>query len=218
MAEIVLASVDQSHGTIRMVTKNHARSQRAWARLAGLMYWLVLVVDLSGMQLRSVAVSRSLMLAGSILTIPLALGLYYALRPVQNVLALSALGFRLAEAVLGTISTLAGFAGVRAELARLDLGGKLLDLARWDNGTNFAAFVFTIGSTILFYLFLKSEYIPRILAWLGLFASVLAFSACLTHLLRPAFPAMTMYAWLPMLLAETSTGLWLVIKSVKVAS
>jgi hypothetical protein len=37
------------------------------------------------------------------------------------------------------------------------------------------------------------------------------------HLLRPSFPAMTMYLWIPMLLAETSTGLWLLIKSVKVA-
>lgn len=182
------------------------------------MYWFVLVLDLTGMQLHSPAVSRSLILAGSVFTIPLALGLYFALSPVQNVLALSALGFRLVEAVLGIISTLAGFAGVRAELARLTLGGRLLDLARWDDRTAFAAFVFTIGSTIFFYLFVRSAYIPRILAWLGLFASVCAFSACLRSLLQPGFPAMTMYAWLPMLLAETSTGLWLIIKSVKPAN
>jgi len=40
-----------------------------------------------------------------------------------------------------------GFAGVRVELARVSLGGELLDLARWDGRTAFAAFVFTIGST-----------------------------------------------------------------------
>ena len=199
-----------------MVTKQDVRSQRAWARMAGLMYWLVLVLDLSGMQMHSAVARKSLMLAGSIFTIPLALGLYHALRPVQRALSSSALGFRLAEAALGILSTLTGFAGVQAEISRLSLGEKLLDLARWDGRTAFGAFVFTIGSTIFFSLFVKSAYIPGILAWLGLCASMLAFSACLTHLLRPAFPAMTMYAWLPMLLGETSTGLWLVIKSVKV--
>jgi hypothetical protein len=201
-----------------MAMKHDLRSQRTWARIAGLTYWLVLVVDLGGMQLHSKTASRSLLLTGSVLTIPLALGLYYALRPVQSVLALSALGFRLVEAALGILSTLAGFAAVQTALTPLSLGGNLLDLARWDDRTAFAAFVFTIGSTFFFYLFVKSAYIPRILGWLGLFASVLALSACLTHLLRPAFPAMTMYAWFPMLLAETSTGLWLVVNSVKAAN
>jgi len=132
-------------------------------------------------------------------------------------LSVTAVAFsaRLVEASLGIISTLTGFAAVGVELMRLRLGRDLLDLARWNGRTTFAAFAFTIGSTIFFYLFVKSAYIPRILSWLGLFASVLAFSACLTHLLRPAFPSMTMYAWLPMLLAETSTGLWLIIKSVR---
>jgi hypothetical protein len=40
-------------------------------------------------------------------------------------------------------------------------------------------------------------------------------SACLGHLVRPSFSSMAMGAWIPMLLAETSTGLWLLIKSVK---
>lgn len=201
-----------------VVPKQDVRSQRAWARVAGLMYWLVLVLDLSGMQLHATAAGRPLMLAGSVFTIPLALGLYRALRPVQTVLASSALGFRLAEATLGILSTLKGFAGVHAALSGFSFGETLLDLARWDGRTAFSAFVFTIGSTIFFYLFVKSAYIPRVLGWLGLCASLLALAACLTHLLRPAFPAMTMWAWLPMLLAETSTGLWLVVKSVKVAN
>jgi hypothetical protein len=198
-----------------MATNHNVRSQRAWARVAGLMYWAVLVVDLTGMQLRSPA-GRSLMLAGSALTVPLALGLYFAVRPTQHALAASALGFRLAEAALGLLSTIAGFGSVKAALSHSVFGTALLELARWDDTTAFAAFVFTIGSTIFFYLFVKSGYIPRVLAWWGLFASVVAMGACLAHLLRPAFPAMTMYAWLPMLLAETSTGLWLLIKSVDV--
>jgi hypothetical protein len=77
------------------------------------MYGLVLILDLSGMQLRSSA-GRSLMLAGSACTIPLALGLYYALRPVSKTLAFSALCCRLVEAALGILSTVAGFASVHA--------------------------------------------------------------------------------------------------------
>ena len=181
---------------------------------------MVLVVDLTGLQLRSPVGSRSLMRAGSSLTVPLALGLYFAVSPVQNALALSALGFRLTEAVLGLLSGMAGFAFVKAALSHSVFGTALLDVAQWDDTTAFGAFVFTIGSTIFFSLLAKSGSIPRVLAGWGLFASVvaIAMSACLTHLLRPALPTMTMYAWLPMLLAETSTGLWLLLKSVKVGT
>ena len=200
------------------MTANRAtRSQRAWARIAGLMYWIVLAADLAGMQLHSTAMGRPLMLAGSLFTVPLALGLYYAVRPAQASLAATALLFRLLEAALGSMSTVAGFTVVRTRFADSSLGTSLLHIAHWDDTTAFAAFVFTIGSTIFFYLFVKSGYIPRVLAWWGVFASALAMVACLVHLLRPSFPAMTMYLWIPMLLAETSTGLWLLIKSVKVA-
>ena len=115
-----------------MATNDIVRSQRAWARIAGLMYWAVLVVDLTGMQLRSPAGSRSLMLVGSLLTVPLALGLYFTVRPVQYTLAVSALGFRLTEAVLSLISTMAGFADVKAALSHYVSGGALLEIARWD--------------------------------------------------------------------------------------
>ncbi len=194
------------------------RSQRGWARVAGLMYWAVLVVDLTGLQLHSAVMSNSLMLAGSLFTVPLALGLYYALKPVQIALAASALGFRLVEAAMGVLSTVLAFPGVQARMTSAGFGALLLRLAAWDHAASFSAFSFTVGSTIFFALFVKSGYIPRILAWWGLFASLVALAACLTHLLRPAFPAMTMYAWIPMLLAETSTGLWLLFQSVNVAA
>lgn len=190
--------------------------QRRWARVAGLMYWVVLVADLTGMQIHSRTVGRSLMLAGSVLTVPLALGLFGALGPVNVRLAATALGCRVLEAALGTLSTLGGFAAVHAWLAGSALGAASLRVAEWDSRTSFAAFAFTVGSTLFFCLFVRSGYIPRVLAWWGLFASVVALAACLAHLVRPAFPAMTMLAWMPMLLAETSTGLWLLVKSVHV--
>lgn len=190
--------------------------QQRWARVAGLMFWVVLILDITATQIHS-PFGRALALAGALCVVPLALGLYYALRPVQPALAATALGFRFLEAALGLASILAGYASVRGSLQATALGRAFLNLAAWDHATVFDAFVFTIGSTIFFYLFVKSGYIPRVLAWLGLFASVLAFAACLTHLLHPAFPAMTMYAWTPALLAETSTGLWLLFKPLRLA-
>jgi hypothetical protein len=181
------------------------------------MFWVVLIADLTGLQLHSATAGRSLFLAASLFTVPLALGLYYAVRPVGILMAGCALGFRLLEAVLGIVSTAAGFVGIQALLAGSSVGTQLLHLLHWTHARNFVAFVFTIGSTLFFYLFARSRYIPRVLSWWGLFASVTALAACLTHLVRPAFPAMMMYAWIPLLIAETSTGLWLLIKSVRVA-
>ena len=193
-----------------------AGSQRAWARVAGAMYWLVLVADMTGMQVHRGSLRSWLMLAGSVLTVPLALGLYYAVRPVQPRVAGAALGLRLLEATLGCLSVAVGFPAVQAAISGTSSGEVLLRLARWDDATALGAFVFTLGSTLFFALFVRSGYIPRVLAWWGLFASVVALGACSIHLVRPDFPAMTMGAWIPALLAETSTGLWLLIRSVDV--
>jgi hypothetical protein len=198
-----------------MPTQDNIRSQRAWARVAGLMYWVVLVVDLTGMNLPPSNLHSSLMLSGSVFTVFLALGLYYAVKPAQAMLALMALACRLVEAALGVVSCVAGFPSIHPRLADSSLGTTVLQLATWGNSTNFAAFIFTVGSTIFFSLFLKARSIPRLLAIWGLFSSLLAMSACLGHLVRPSFSSMAMGAWIPMLLAETSTGLWLLIKSVK---
>ena len=200
-----------------MPLNNDVGFQRTCARMAGLLYWVVLIMDLIGMQIHSPA-GRSLLLAGSLFTVPLAFGLYYAVRPQQPLLAASAFFCRLLEATLGMVSVIAGYASIQARFSNTSLGNAFLRAAEWDDSTNFAAFAFTIGSTIFFFLFVTSGYIPRILAWWGLFSSVLALSACAAHLIRPAFPTMTMYAWGPMLLAETSTGLWLLLKSIKVES
>ena len=123
---------------------NDVRCQRIWARVAALMYWVVLIVDLTGMQIHS-PVGRSLSLAGSLFTIPLAFGLYYAVRPQQPLVAASALLCRLVEATPGMTSVVAGYSSIQAQLSRTSLGNVFLHLAEWDDSTNFAAFVFTIG-------------------------------------------------------------------------
>jgi hypothetical protein len=180
------------------------------------MYWVVLLVDLTGMSIHPSNLHSSLMLSGSLFTVLLALGLYYAVKPVHAILALAALACRLVEATLGIVSCIAGFPSLHPRLSDSSLGTAVLHLANWGDSTNFAAFIFAVGSTIFFALFFRARSIPRILSVWGLFASLLAMSACFTHLVSPSFSSMAMWAWIPMLLAETSTGLWLLIKSVRI--
>lgn len=185
--------------------------RRMWARIAGLMFWLVFIFDFAGMKQSGSSTGYWLSLIGGLLTIPLAYGLYAAVAPVHKPLAASAFAFRLLEIVLTLISVLAGFPDIRTALA----GSSLLRLARWDNSTSFAAFVFTIGSTLFFLLFFRSRIIPRLFSSTGILASVLAFGACLSHLIYPPFSAMTMWAWIPMIFAELGTGTWLLLRSVR---
>lgn len=187
--------------------------RRLWARIAGLMYWLVFAFDFSGMSLGDRAKGHWLSLTGGLLTIPLAYGLYAALVPVQKAIARTAFGFRLVEIVLTLTSVIAAFPAVRSGLT--DSG--LLRLAQWDDATGFPAFVFTIGSTLFFILFVRSRTIPLALSLLGLAASIVAFGACLAHLVRPAFPVFTMWLWIPIMLGELLTGAWLLIRSVRYA-
>jgi hypothetical protein len=185
--------------------------RRAWARIAGLMYWLVFVFDFAGMSLHGTVTAHWFSLIGGLLTIPLAYGLYAAVAPVQKIVAMTAFGFRLLEIVLTLTSVIAGFPAIRSAWH----GSPLVRLAHWDHSTSFSAFVFTIGSTLFFLLFFRSRIIPVALSALGIFASVLAFAACLAHLVHPAFRAMAMWAWIPMIFAELGTGAWLLVRSVR---
>src|SRR5438445_427218 len=99
-------------------------SQRAYARAAGLFYLLVLAFDISGLVITSrieggggfgqtvhnVVASQGLYrlglclaLIGSISTILLAIGLYVTLKPVDGNLAMTALLFRTAEAMVAAL-------------------------------------------------------------------------------------------------------------------
>lgn len=183
--------------------------------MAGLMYLLVLLVDLTGMQMPHSLLGRSLTLSGSLLTIPLALGLYFITKVFRPAISSIALTCRLAEAAIGVIATTVGFNGVRASLAGSTVGRATLHLVAWNKDTGFGALVFTMGSTLFFFVFLRSASIPRLLSWFGVIASVIAFGACTAHLIWPSFSAMSMAAWTPMLLAEISTGGWLLFRAVR---
>jgi hypothetical protein len=198
-----------------MASNRDYQSRRLWARVAGLAYLLVLGVDLTGLRLSHQLLGKSLMLAGSLFVVPLALGLYFTLKVFQPVTSAMALACRLVEVLIGLVAAAVRFETVRSTFAGSHFGSVILEFVDWNAATSFDALVFTIGSTLFFFVLVRSASIPRALGWLGLTASIIAFAACATHLVRPNFPALSAIPWIPMLLAELSTGSWLLFRSVR---
>jgi len=219
-------------------------SHRAYARLAGLMYFFVLGFDLAGLLIVSrisgtgdfietshrIIASEQLYriglccsLVGSLSTILLAIGLYVTVKPVDINLAMMALLFRAAEAAVGAMAIIIAFSVLQVHLdANHATGfdanqlGALADLSSRGGGTEVTAIFFSLGSTIFFYIFLKSNYIPRILSAWGIFASLVYAAAWFLSLILPQYSSTaTTYASPPILIAELSTGLWLLVAGIK---
>jgi Domain of unknown function (DUF4386) len=188
-------------------------TQRVWARFAGFLFILVLITDLIGMKIVSNSAAHEtqlyrfglcIELVGSVGVVFLAMGLYVALKPVNSDLALLALFFRIIEASGAFLMVYAFDAGPHWSAASVASA----------SGTNIAAIFFSIGSTIFFYLFWKSKYIPRFLSILGLLASVTVTFASTGALLWPNRAETLQAGWLPIALAELLAGLWLVFKGI----
>ena len=72
-----------------------------------------------------------------------------------------------------------------------------------------------MGSTIFFYVFLRSTYIPKVMSAWGIFASLCYAALWFTRLILPESSALVVFGSLPILIAELSTGVWLLIKGIK---
>ena len=220
-------------------------TQRRYARLAGLMYLLVLAVDIAGMVVTSriggglgfaershqIVASESLYrlglvlgLSGTIATVLLAAGLYVAVRPIDRDLALIALLFRVCEAAVGGAGVALSFALLQLRTAAA--AGGAFTTEQWAaisstlNGsatTEIAAIFFSLGSTVFFYLFLRSGYIPVGLSAIGLAGSVLYAVMWVATLVVPETSSFGLYASIPILIAELGGGLWLLIRSIDVS-
>ena len=86
------------------------------------------------------------------------------------------------------------------------------------HGTGFTVgFVFLgLGSTVFSYLLLKSRYIPRALAVLGIVASLVLAVATLAILAFPGLTAVLGLAYMaPMGVFEFTLGFWLLIKGLR---
>jgi hypothetical protein len=94
----------------------------------------------------------------------------------------------------------------------LVLAGLLRKLGGWNTIT--AAMLFAFGSTIFSWLFLRGRMIPRLLAWLGVAASVLLVVLLPLQLAGVVTGPITNIMWLPMAAFEIPLGLWLLVKGV----
>jgi NADH:ubiquinone oxidoreductase subunit K len=82
-------------------------------------------------------------------------------------------------------------------------------------GFYISAILFSIGSLIFFYLFFKSAYIPQIISIFGIFASVMVTLVGFAMLISPNLAGVIQFGWLPMIIAEIATGVWLLFKGLR---
>jgi hypothetical protein len=149
-------------------------------------------------------------------TLALAFALYVTLKPVNKLLAQMAMFWRLGEAFLGCVGIIVRFVrlGVYGSTQAAAQEQALVDVTRNAVGAvyNIGALSFSIGSLIFFYLFFKSQYIPRFLSVLGMLASVALTVACFGTMIFPEYKATFQFGWMPMAFIEIACGLWLMFK------
>ena len=231
--------------TAEPVYSGAEKTQRAYARLAGFLFLWLIVTGLAGAltishivgtgtfaeTAKRVAASEHLYRIAlssefieTLSTILLAFALYVALKPVNGLLAQIAMYCRLGETSIGGVGVIVGFLRLRLYTSPQSFGAlgtdpsqALVDLTRNAGfaAYNIAAIFFSIGSILFFYVFLKSRYIPRKLSAFGVFASVIVTITCFACLIFPEHSAGLQYGWAPMAIAEVTTGIWLILFSVK---
>ncbi len=162
-------------------------------------------------------------LIGRVSTVFLAMGLYVVVRPVNENLAHLALLFRMAEAILGGAIVILEFVLFRlyvdpsSLIAFSPLQQAVIVNLHWlasNGGYNVGGVFYSIGSFLFFYLFFRSNSIPKALSVLGMFASALVPIICIGLLITP-HNMMLEICWTPDLVAGISVGLWLLFKGIK---
>lgn len=208
-----------------------------YARLAGFMFLFLIVIYLIPMFIvRSLQVpgdfaatahrvldaetlyrvALSLNVIAGISTVLLAMGLYVALKPIDQNLALLALVFRLIEAMMAPVQVIFGFGVLRlysgVPAFNTDQLSSLLTLrnAIGTAGFNISAIFFGAGSILFFGLFRRSNYLPRILSLTGFIGSLLVPVICFGSLIAPKYSGILQYGWIPIAIAEVVGGVWLI--------
>ncbi len=222
-----------------------AKSQIRWARLAGFLYLFTYIVPITGWNIAGhyevegnfaetahrIAASElfyrfglSCVLVNWVLCMFLAMGLYVAVKPINSTLALFGLLFRFVENILAVAFAILDFAMVQAYTRgdttavfsekQLAMVTALLSEAKAVQ-FNVSMVFLGIGSAFFFYLFLKSNYIPKVLSMYGLCTCPIFIVASFGFLFWPQHAAKLQLGWYPLALAEILVGLWLLIKGLK---
>ncbi len=167
-------------------------------------------------------VALALRLVGSLTLVALGWFFYGLLRPVAPTLALITLIWRAVQAAQDTTGLAFRYGMLDNFLAAPDaaavraVAGQLMSAAHRHYFQ--IQFVYLgVGSVLLFWLLLKSRFIPRPLALFSLIASAMLILQAFAHLIFPeqvAALGLGMLEYIPMFIAEVGTGLWLLIRGV----
>jgi hypothetical protein len=159
-----------------------------------------------------------------ILVLVLTWALYVLLRPINRNVALLGAFFRLSELAVLCLATvnslvvlkllgggnyLAGFDP--AQLHSL----MMLAYETQGQGMRVGFILLGLGSAVYAWLLLKSDYIPKALAILGVVSSLLLVSGTMAIIVFPGLAAMGLAYMMPMGLYEVGLGLWLLIKGLR---
>ena len=155
-------------------------------------------------------------------------GTYIILKPINKDAALLGSFFRLVEQAILSVTTFAGFITLRllgdAEYLRAIDSAQLQALARafvsmYGIGLSIGFLFLGLGSAVFSYVWLKSGYIPRAIAHLGIFSSLLLSVMTVVTMIFPVvWQRIGMAYMLPMGLFEVSLGFWLLIKGLSTPS
>ena len=228
-----------------MHERSNAELQIRYARIAGFVYLLLIVLYMSGQFLISHIVGTGdfaqrlehitegqllyrvglvLQLLASLFTVLLAYALYAVLKPVNEGIARMAMYWRLGEAFAGVTMFISfGTLSLQSNPKYLQSLGvvqmeAIVDLSK---STDFASFnistlFFSVGSILFFYLFLQTRYIPRVLSAFGVFASFVTLLVSLGNLTFPAYANVIQFGWAPIFISEIVTGIWLLTRGVRI--
>jgi hypothetical protein len=162
-----------------------------------------------------------------ILVMVLTWALYVLLRPVSRHLALLGAFFRLSELAVLCIATVNSLVILRLLSGAQYLKAfepnqlhSLLMLAYHTQGLAMSVgfILLGLGSAIFAYLLLRSRYVPKALAILGIFSSLLLSIGSLAIIVFPGLGVIGMSYMMPMGLYEVALGFWLLIKGIRASS
>jgi len=158
----------------------------------------------------------------------LAIALYTILKPVNKSLALLALGLKLTEAAIAAVIVLVFFIALQFINGQAHLTAFTTEQMQTSVGFLFnkhtvlysVPMVFLgLDMMIFFYLFLKSKYIPKLLAAFGILSFALIFFHAMGNILTPeyaALPVIEIICYTPSCLLEIIMGIWLLVKGVNI--
>jgi hypothetical protein len=219
-------------------------TQRAWARLAGLLFLAAIFIAFgagsvlshiagSGTFLETAAriaaserlyrAALSSMALVSFSSALLAFALYATLKPLNSLLAQLAMIFSLADSFLALVVRMCGFVRLHLYISAQSAATAPVsaqafsDLMRSIAATteNIGGIAFGIGSCLFFFLFYKSRYIPRAISILGLVSALIWTSLYFATLVFPEYRTVFQSVCVPpMALTDVLTGFWLMLFSV----